>query len=231
MTMHAPPVSSNSQTKPQDEIVTGVVPVDHPLVQHHVTKLRKETTESAEFRNSVRCLGALMAYEATKDLPVDRVSVQTPLEMAEGVKIRGRVGLVPILRAGLSMVDPVLDLLPSAEVWHLGLYRDEETARPIRYYDKLPEKRPVDVALILDPMLATGGSVTAALQSLREWGVPHVKVLSLLASQEGVDIVSSQFPEAQIYVCQIDPVLNDNKFIVPGLGDAGDRIFNTVDPS
>ena len=231
MAIHTPPPSSNSDGQLTEDIVTGVVPVKHPLVQYHVTKLRDKTTKSAGFRHSVRCLSELMAYEATKDLPVASSTVQTPLAEADGALISGRLGLVPILRAGLSMVDPVLDLVPTAEVWHLGLYRDEETARPVRYYDKLPLKRPVDVALILDPMLATGGSVTAALQSLREWGVPHVKVLSLIASQEGVDIVSSQFPEAQIYVCQIDPVLNENKFIVPGLGDAGDRIFNTVDPS
>jgi uracil phosphoribosyltransferase len=216
--------------KQQEAIVGGVVPVKHPLVQYHVTRLRDQSTPPPEFRNSVRCLAELMAYEATKDLPVAKTRVRTPLEEADGVVLRGRVGLVPILRAGLSMVDPVLDLLPAAEVWHLGLYRDEATARPVRYYDKLPEKRPVDVALILDPMLATGGSVTAALASLREWGVPHVKVLSLIASREGVDAVARQFPEAQIYVCQIDPELNDQKFIVPGLGDAGDRIFNTVEP-
>jgi uracil phosphoribosyltransferase len=216
--------------KQQEAIVGGVVPVKHPLVQYHVTRLRDQSTPPPEFRNSVRCLAELMAYEATKDLPVAKTRVRTPLEEADGVVLRGRVGLVPILRAGLSMVDPVLDLLPAAEVWHLGLYRDEATARPVRYYDKLPEKRPVDVALILDPMLATGGSVTAALASLREWGVPHVKVLSLIASREGVDAVAQQFPEAQIYVCQIDPELNDQKFIVPGLGDAGDRIFNTVEP-
>ena len=128
------------------------------------------------------------------------------------------------------MVDPVLDLLPMAEVWHLGLYRDEATAQPIRYYDKLPPNRPVDVALVLDPMLATGGSATAALMTLREWGVPRLKVLSLIAAQEGVANVAAQFPEAQIYVCQIDPELNNQKFIVPGLGDAGDRIFNTIEP-
>ena len=230
MATQAPVAVSDPGSNLKDEFVSGVVPVEHPLVQFHVTQLREQSTCSAEFRSSVRCLSELMAYEATKDLPISQRTVQTPLAEANGVAIAGRIGLVPILRAGLSMVDPVLDLMPTAEVWHLGLYRDEATARPVRYYDKLPEKRPVDVALILDPMLATGGSVTAALQSLREWGVPRVKVLSLIASKEGVDVVSSQFPEAQIYVCQIDPVLNENKFIVPGLGDAGDRIFNTVDP-
>jgi uracil phosphoribosyltransferase len=137
------------------------------------------------------------------------------------------VGLVPILRAGLGMVDPVLELIPTAEVWHLGVYRDEATARPIEYYSKLPATEPVDVALILDPMLATGGSAVAALASLREWEVPTVKLLSIIASREGIDTVMQQFPEAQIYVATIDPTLNDQKYIVPGLGDAGDRIFNT----
>ena len=208
----------------------GVIQVQHPLVKHHVTRLRNKDTRPSEFRNLVRRLSALMAYEATKDLLVKPHAVETPLTDAEGSQVIGRIGLVPILRAGLGMVDPVLDLLPMAEVWHLGLYRDEDTAQPVHYYDKLPAKRPVDVALIVDPMLATGGSVAAALMTLRDWGVPQVKVLSLIAAQEGVDMVAAEFPEAQIYVCQIDPDLNDRKFIVPGLGDAGDRIFNTVAP-
>ena len=208
----------------------GVHWVKHPLVEHHVTRMRRETTRPSEFRSLVRRLAALMAYEATQDLLTQPYSVTTPLCETDGVQIKGRIGIVPILRAGLGMVDPVLDLLPMAEVWHLGLYRDEATAQPVSYYDKLPAKRPVDVAMILDPMLATGGSATAALMTLREWGVPQVKVLSLIAAQQGVDAVASQFPEAQIYVCQIDPELNSHKFIVPGLGDAGDRIFNTLEP-
>jgi uracil phosphoribosyltransferase len=207
-----------------------VFQVRHPLIEHHLTRMRRATTRPSEFRDLVRRLSVLMAYEATQDLPTKPYQVETPLANVEGVQVRGRIGLIPILRAGLGMVDPVLDLLPIAEVWHLGLYRDEDTAQPIRYYDKLPPNRPVDVALVLDPMLATGGSATAALMTLREWGVPQVKVLSLIAAQEGVDAVASQFPEAQIYVCHIDPELNANKFIVPGLGDAGDRIFNTVEP-
>lgn len=208
----------------------GVHLVKHPLVEHHVTRMRRETTRPSEFRGLVRRLAALMAYEATQDLLTQPYRVTTPICDADGVQIKGRIGIVPILRAGLGMVDPVLDLLPMAEVWHLGLYRDEATAQPVSYYDKLPAKRPVDVAMVLDPMLATGGSATAALQTLREWGVPQVKVLSLIAAQPGVDAVSTQFPEAQIYVCQIDPELNARKFIVPGLGDAGDRIFNTLEP-
>jgi uracil phosphoribosyltransferase len=214
----------------KQERKTGVFVVQHPLIEHHVTRMRRSGTRPSEFRDLVRRLAALMAYEATNDLPVKPYTVETPLASADGVQVTGRIGIVPILRAGLGMVDPVLDLLPMAEVWHLGLYRDEDTAKPVSYYDKLPAQRPVDVALILDPMLATGGSAAAALMTLREWGVSRVKVLSLIASQEGVDQVASQFPEAQIYVCQIDPVLNDRKFIVPGLGDAGDRIFNTLEP-
>jgi uracil phosphoribosyltransferase len=226
-------VGSTDQLATADERAArrgGIHLVKHPLVEHHVTRMRRAGTRPSEFRDLVRRLAALMAYEATQDLPTKPYRVETPLTHADGVQVKGRIGLVPILRAGLGMVDPVLDLLPMAEVWHLGLYRDEDTAQPVRYYDKLPPKRPVDVALILDPMLATGGSATAALMTLREWGVPQVKVLSLIAAREGIDAVSTQFPEAQIYICQIDPELNASKFIVPGLGDAGDRIFNTLEP-
>ncbi|MEM8943929.1 MAG: uracil phosphoribosyltransferase [Planctomycetota bacterium] len=224
-------VTSDSNQRVDGAHPGGVVEVAHPLIQLHLTRLRDKTTEPALFRQSVRRLATLLAYEATKDLAVGETSVETPLTETAGVKLAERIGLIPILRAGLGMVDPVLDLVPSAEVWHLGLYRDEATAKPVRYYDKLPPKRPVDVAVILDPMLATGGSVMAALMTLREWGVKQVKVVSLIASREGVETVEAQFPEAQIYVATVDPVLNDQKFIVPGLGDAGDRIFNTVDPA
>jgi uracil phosphoribosyltransferase len=209
---------------------SGVLEVQHPLIQLHLTRLRDQSTGPSLFRQSVRRLATLLAYEATKDLTTRQTRVETPLTETEGVELDQRIGIVPILRAGLGMVDPVLDLLPSAEVWHLGLYRDEATAKPVRYYDKLPTQRPVDVAIILDPMLATGGSAMAALMTLREWGVKQVKVLSLICSREGVANVAAQFPEAQLYVCQVDPLLNDQKFIVPGLGDAGDRIFNTIDP-
>ena len=214
------------------DFMSGVFEVQHPLIACHLTRLRDKTTPSPEFRQLVNRLASLLAYEATKDLRTAPVAVQTPLTRADGRQLTQRIGLIPILRAGLAMVEPVLDLIPSAEVWHLGLYRDEETAKPVKYYSKLPPERPVDVALILDPMLATGGSVVAALTTLRDWGVPHVKLLSLIAAEEGVKLVESAFPDSQIYVCQIDPDLNDRKFIVPGLGDAGDRIFNTVrDPN
>jgi uracil phosphoribosyltransferase len=210
------------------DFMSGVFEVQHPLIACHLTRLRDKTTPPAEFRQLVNRLASLLAYEATKDLQTEKVTVQTPLTKAEGRQLAQRIGLIPILRAGLGMIDPVLELIPQAEVWHLGLYRDEETAQPVKYYSKLPPERPVDVALILDPMLATGGSAVDALGTLREWGVPHVKLLSLIAAEEGVKRVESEFPNSQIYVCQIDPDLNDRKFIVPGLGDAGDRIFNTL---
>jgi uracil phosphoribosyltransferase len=221
----AKPVAQLAQ---ETEFMSGVFEVQHPLIACHLTRLRDNTTPPPEFRQLVNRLASLLAYEATKDLGTETVSVQTPITRADGKRLTQRIGLIPILRAGLAMVDPVLELIPSAEVWHLGLYRDEETAKPVKYYSKLPPERPVDVALILDPMLATGGSVVAALTTLRDWGVPHVKLLSLIAAEEGVKLVEATFPDSQIYVCQIDPDLNDRKFIVPGLGDAGDRIFNTV---
>lgn len=208
--------------------MVGITQVDHPLIRRHLAVLRAASTHPTEFRASVRRLAFLLAYEATQDLPTTPKTIQTPLAETNGHELSGRVGLVPILRAGLGMVEPVLDLIPTAEVWHLGLYRDEATARPVCYYDKLPPERPVDTALVLDPMLATGGSAIAALQTLREWGVGHAKVLAIIGSQDGVQRVTDEFPDAQLFLCQIDPELNDQKFIVPGLGDAGDRMFNTV---
>lgn len=209
--------------------MSGVFEVAHPLIQHHLTRLRDAATVPVEFRQLVRRLSVLLAYEAAQDLEVQPRRVTTPLSSVTGHELCQRIGLIPILRAGLGMVEPVLDLIPTAEVWHVGLYRDEATARPVEYYSKLPATRPVDVALILDPMLATGGSAISTLQTLRDWGVGRVKLLSIIAAREGIDEVMRQFPETQIYVCAIDPELNQQKFIVPGLGDAGDRIFNTVD--
>jgi uracil phosphoribosyltransferase len=206
----------------------SVTSVDHPLIKHHLARLRNVLTPPNEFRGLAHCLAGLLAYEATKDLAVESTTVETPLAVAPGGRISQRIGLVPILRAGLSMVDPVLQLIPSAEVWHLGLYRDEETAQPVEYYSKLPAARPVDVALILDPMLATGGSAVSAMAALRRWGVHQLKLLSIIAAPEGVREVQNRFPDSQIFVAAIDQRLNDRKFIVPGLGDAGDRLFNTL---
>lgn len=208
--------------------MSAVFQVQHPLIDHHMVRLRDENTDPSEFRLLIGRLAVLLAYEATQDLELQVVEVQTPLARTSGQSLRQRIGLIPILRAGLGMVDPVLNLIPSAEVWHLGLYRDEKTARPVEYYSKLPASRPVDMALILDPMLATGGSAVAALATLRDWGVSQVKLLSIIAAADGIQSVEREFPDTQIYVCAIDPELNDQKFIVPGLGDAGDRIFHTT---
>jgi uracil phosphoribosyltransferase len=205
-----------------------ITEVSHPLIKHHLARLRDATTTPFEFRQLIQRLSTLLAYEATQDLTLRGIEFDTPLVRTKGYALAQRVGLVPILRAGLGMVDPILNLIPTAEVWHLGLYRDEETAMPVEYYSKLPTTSPVDVALVVDPMLATGGSITAALAALARWGVPHLKVLSVIASQQGVDTVAAKFPQAHIYVCAVDPELNHRKFIVPGLGDAGDRIFNTL---
>ena len=201
--------------------------VDHPLIKRHISQLRDASTPPELFRQLVRRLAVLLAYEATQDLELVPTTVRTPLTDASGSLLGQRVGIVPILRAGLGMVDPILDLIPEAEVWHLGLYRDEETAAPVEYYSKLPLHDPVDVALVVDPMLATGGSALAALTVLQRWGVPRIKILSIIGSQAGIDRVTYKAPEAQILVCAIDAELNDQKFIVPGLGDAGDRTFNT----
>ncbi len=206
-----------------------VIELGHPLVRHHLTRLRDIRTTASEFRELIQRLAVLLVYQAAGDLELEPVSVETPLTITGGDQLSQRIGLVPILRAGLGMVDPILQLLPQAEVWHLGLYRDEETAQPVEYYSKLPPRNPVDVALVLDPMLATGGSATAALETLQKWGVQQTKVLSIIAAPEGVKAVKTRFPATQIFVCCIDKELNDRKFIVPGLGDAGDRIFNTLD--
>lgn len=201
--------------------------LDHPLVRHHLSGLRNRHTTADVFRQHVRVLSALLGAEATRNLPEQSVRVETPLETITCRMLGGRVAVVPILRAGLGMVAPLTDLIPQAEVWHLGMFRDEETATPVAYYDKLPDDDPPEVALVLDPMLATGGSAVAALQSLQRWKVGRVAMLSIIAAPEGIDHLTRQFPDVEIFTCAIDRGLNDRKFIVPGLGDAGDRIFNT----
>jgi uracil phosphoribosyltransferase len=201
--------------------------LSHPVVQHHLAALRHVETQPAEFRRLVRRLTTLLACAATEDLTLQDCTVQTPLVSMTGQQLSQRIGLVPILRAGVGMVDSFLELVPAAEVWHLGLYRDEETAQPVHYYDKLPADNPVDVAFVVDPMLATGGSAVAALTTLTNWGVTDLRLLSLIAAPEGVEEVQGRFPDVAITVCVVDECLNEQKFIVPGLGDAGDRIFNT----
>jgi uracil phosphoribosyltransferase len=199
----------------------------HPLVQHKITLLRDVRTESKTFRELVRELTALLLYEATGDLETETVSVQTPLEEAQGAKVAIRIGLVPIIRAGLGMVDAAVDVLPRAEVWHLGMYRDETTHTPVSYYNRLPATCPDDLVIVLDPMLATGGSAANAIGVLKDWGAGWIKFVGLIAAPEGVDLVSRQHPEVAIHVATLDRELDANRFIRPGLGDAGDRLFGT----
>ncbi len=208
--------------------MSNVFAAEHPLINHHLTRLRDKDTPSSEFRSIIGRLSSLLVYEATRDLETKPVKVTTPIQETDGHRLSQRIGIVPILRAGLGMVDPWLACIPSAEVWHLGLYRDEATATPVEYYQKLPSEDPVDLAIVVDPMLATGGSAVLAIRTLEKWGVKHIKLCSMIAATAGIEEVQRQCPETQIYVCAIDPILNENKFIVPGLGDAGDRTFNTV---
>lgn len=202
--------------------------LDHPLVDCHLTSLRKKSTNPVEFRHSVRRLSTLLAYAATNDLRTSELPIETPIQKMIGRQLLNRIGLIPIMRAGIAMVEPILDLIPGSEVWHLGFYRDEQTAQPVHYYSKLPVSSPVDVAFILDPMLATGGSAAMACQQMKDWGVEKVKMLSIIAAPEGISRLQSDFPDIEIHTCVIDERLNEEKFIVPGLGDAGDRIFNTT---
>ncbi len=200
----------------------------HPLVAHKLTRIRDARTEPKKFRELIREISAFMAYEATQDLGLNAVRVSTPLEETDGADLAEKVGLVPILRAGLGMVEGVWELMPSAEVWHIGLYRDEETFRPVEYYNKLPVKPTVAVCLVLDPMLATGGSAVATVDILKRWGVNRIKFVGLIGAPEGISKMEEQHPDVPIYLAAVDDHLNDRAFIVPGLGDAGDRQFGTA---
>lgn len=199
----------------------------HPLVATKLTVLRNTKTDSKSFRELVREIAALLAYEATLDLAVHEVDVQTPLAIAKGTKLIDRVGLVPILRAGLGMVEGVWELMPGSEVWHIGLYRDEKTLKPVSYYNKLPIEPTVSVCLVLDPMLATGGSAVATVDILKKWGVKKIKYVGILAAPEGIERLHSAHPDVPIHIAAIDKCLNEHGYIVPGLGDAGDRQFGT----
>jgi uracil phosphoribosyltransferase len=200
----------------------------HPLVAHKLTKLRDRATEPKKFRELIREIAGLIVYEATLDLATVPATVMTPLAEAPGVQLREKIGLVPILRAGLGMVEGVWDLMPTAEVWHIGLYRDERTLKPVEYYNKLPVEPTVSVCLVLDPMLATGGSAVAAIDILKRWGVTKIKFVGLIAAPEGIQNLTRHHPDVPIHVAAIDKHLNDIGYIVPGLGDAGDRQFGTA---
>jgi uracil phosphoribosyltransferase len=205
----------------------GVYVSEHPLVRHKLTLLRDARTNSTQFRELVRELAILLCYEATRDLALAPKTVQTPLGPAEGAELQEAIGLVPILRAGLGMVNGVWEMMPSSEVWHIGLYRDEQTLRPVEYYNKLPIEPRVQVCLILDPMLATGGSAVATTSLLKKWGARRIKFVGLIAAPEGIKAMRDAHPDVPIHVAAIDDHLNDDAFIVPGLGDAGDRQFGT----
>jgi len=200
----------------------------HPLVQHKLTRLRDRATEPKKFRELIREIAALIAYEATLDLAVAPASVETPLEQTQGAILREKIGLVPILRAGLGMVEGIWELMPTAEVWHIGLYRDEATLQPVEYYNKLPVEPTVSVCLILDPMLATGGSALATVDILKQWGVRKIKFVGLIASPQGIETLHAKHPDVPIHLASVDRQLNDHGYILPGLGDAGDRQFGTA---
>ena len=199
----------------------------HPLVLYKLTRLRSRTTEPITFRQLVRELAQLLFYEATQDLRVEPCTVQTPLAESSGYKIAVHIGLMPILRAGLGMAEAIHEMVPAAQVWHLGLYRDHQTLKPVTYYNRLPSQPTIDVAFILDPMLATGGSAVAAVEILKQWGVRRIKFVGLIAAPEGVRALRESHPDVPICLAAIDSHLDEQSYIVPGLGDAGDRQFGT----
>ena len=205
-----------------------VVEVDHPLIRHKLTLLRKVDTTTRDFRQLTSEIANLLCYEATKDLAVEEVEIETPLEVTTGYQVSGKkVGVVPILRAGLGMLDGVVSLLPVARIGFIGLYRDEDTLEPHAYYTKLPPDLGERDVLLLDPMLATGGSVSAAVTFVKELGARNIKLLAIIAAPEGIARLHADHPDVDVYVANIDAKLNEVGYIVPGLGDAGDRLFGT----
>jgi uracil phosphoribosyltransferase len=207
--------------------MSNVYASKHPLVAHKLSRLRDKNTEPKKFRELVREIAGLLAYEATADLQTRQIEVETPLEKMTAQELQEKIGLIPILRAGLGMVEGIWELMPSAEVWHIGLYRDEHTLQPVEYYNKLPVDPRVSVCLILDPMLATGGSATATADILKRWGVKKIKFVGLIAAPEGIQAMQAAHPDIDIFTACIDDHLNERGYIVPGLGDAGDRQFGT----
>jgi uracil phosphoribosyltransferase len=201
--------------------------VNHPLIKRDLTFLRDRNTPSSSFRTILKRLTTLMAFEVTKDLDLLPKEVETPLETTQGHALKDEIVIVPILRAGLGMVDAFLELFPEARVGHIGLYRDEETLKPVDYYFKFPKNLDKSIVIILDPMLATGGSICAAVSYLKERGANKIKVVSLIAAPEGINKLTNEHPDVQIYIAVLDRQLNSKGFILPGLGDAGDRIFGT----
>lgn len=202
--------------------------MEHPLIQHKITLLRDKNTGSKEFRELINELAMLMCYEATRDLPTKTIEIETPICVAKSSVISGRkIAFIPILRAGLGMVDGLLELVPAAKVGHIGMYRDHETHEPVEYYCKLPADIESRDILVLDPMLATGGSAIDAINQLKKRGCSNIKFMCIIAAPEGLEALTNAHPEVQVYCGSVDERLNEDKYIVPGLGDAGDRIFGT----
>lgn len=205
-----------------------VIITDHPLIQHKLTLMRNKETGSKDFRELLTEITMLMGYEVTKDLPLTDIEIETPVEKTIAKVLTGKkLAIVPILRAGIGMVDGFISLIPAAKVGHIGLYRDPETCLPVEYYCKLPQDIGEREVFIVDPMLATGGSATAAIELLKEKGAKNIRMINLVAAPEGIEEVHSKYPEVDIYVAAVDEKLNEHKYIVPGLGDAGDRLFGT----
>ncbi|SOB90059.1 uracil phosphoribosyltransferase [Ureibacillus xyleni] len=201
---------------------------DHPLIQHKLTYIRDKKTGTKEFRELVDEVATLMAFEITRDLPVEEIEIETPVQTAKAKVLSGKkIALVPILRAGIGMVDGVLKLIPAAKVGHIGLYRDPETLKPVEYYVKLPADVEERDFIVVDPMLATGGSAVEAIHSLKKRGAKSIKFMCLIAAPEGVQAIQEEHPDVDIYIAALDEKLNDHGYIVPGLGDAGDRLFGT----
>ncbi|WP_262122337.1 uracil phosphoribosyltransferase [Anaerococcus sp. Marseille-Q5996] len=202
--------------------------LDHPVIKHKISILRDTNTGSTEFRSIIKELSIILAYEATKDLELEEFELETPVATTTGYRISGKkLGIVPILRAGLGMVDGVLEVLPAAKIGHIGMYRDEETLQPVEYYSKLPNDVENRDIMVVDPMLATGGSACDAIGRLKEKGCKDIKLLSIIAAPEGVKKLHEEHPDVEIFIAQLDEGLNENSYIVPGLGDAGDRLFGT----
>lgn len=201
---------------------------DHPLIQHKLTLIRDKNTGTKDFREMVNEVATLMGYEITRDLPLEDTVIETPVAQCKARVISGKkVGLIPILRAGLGMVDGILKLIPTAKVGHIGLYRDPETLKPVEYYVKLPTDIEERDLIVIDPMLATGGSAAAAITALKQRGAKSLKLMCLVAAPEGIKVIQEEHPDVDIYVAAVDEKLNDHGYIVPGLGDAGDRLFGT----
>ena len=199
----------------------------HPLLTHKLTHLRRKETNTKEFRETLQEIAGLMAYEITRDLPLRPVDIETPLIKCQTRELAVDVVLIPILRAGLGMVDGISNLIPTAKIGHLGMYRDHETLEPRTYYFKFPENMPNAVVLVLDPMLATGGSSSAAIQIIKRHGAKSIKLVCIVGAPEGVERIRKDHPDVQIYLAGLDEKLNDKGYILPGLGDAGDRLFGT----